>query len=73
MKIAPMALLEIFSAGEIIEQNKMIAMDPASLKLSNYDTELGRHFPYGDLRKGDVAGGDAFFFFLPYQHPHTGA
>jgi predicted Zn finger-like uncharacterized protein len=114
MKIAPMALSEIFSTGEIIEQNKMMAMDPekikhwanlydrlnpsetvafyfaltdieakanipvfkqgefddklyfvqsGQLKLSYYDSELGRHFPYGDLNKGDVAGADAFFSF----------
>jgi len=114
MKIAPMALSEIFSTGEIIEQNKMMAMDPekikhwsrlydrlnpsetvafyfaltdveakanipvfkqgefddklyfvqsGQLKLSYYDAELGRHFLYGDLHKGDVAGGDAFFSF----------
>ncbi|MFZ2631804.1 MAG: zinc-ribbon domain-containing protein [Desulfosalsimonadaceae bacterium] len=114
MKIAPMALSEIFSTGEIIEQKKMMAMDPerikpwsslydrlnpsetvafyfaltdveakanipvfkqgefddklyfvqsGHLKLSYYDTELGRHFPYGDLRQGDVAGADAFFSF----------
>lgn len=112
MKIAPMALSEIFSTGELIEQKKTMSMDAeriqpwaslydnfnpsetvafyyalsdmdakadiplfsqgefddklyfvlsGQLKLSYYDTELGRHFSYGDLRKGDVAGSDAFF------------
>jgi len=114
MKIAPMALSEIFSSGELIEQKKTMGMDSerikpwtglydnfnpgesvafyyalsdmdvkadiplfsqgefddklyfvqsGQLKLSYYDTELGRHFSYGDLRKGDVAGADAFFSF----------
>ncbi|MFZ2631802.1 MAG: cyclic nucleotide-binding domain-containing protein [Desulfosalsimonadaceae bacterium] len=114
MKIAPMALSEIFSTGEMIEQQKTMGMDPerikpwaglydtlnpseavafyyalsdfdakagipvfsqgefddklyfvysGRLKLSYYDTELGRHFSYGDLHKGDVVGSDAFFSF----------
>ncbi|RJP85574.1 MAG: hypothetical protein C4518_15865 [Desulfobacteraceae bacterium] len=114
MEIAPMALSEIFSTGELIEQHKMLAMDPERIKpwaglydrfnpsetvafyfalndleakanvpvfkqgefddklyfvrsgqfkLSYYDPELGRHFPYSDLGAGDVAGSDAFFNF----------
>jgi hypothetical protein len=33
--------------------------------------ELGRHFPFVDLQKGDVAGADAFFYFSCHTNTLT--
>jgi predicted Zn finger-like uncharacterized protein len=41
------------------------------LKLSYYDTEVGRHLEYGFLDKGDITGEDAFFTFTSHSSTLT--
>jgi CRP-like cAMP-binding protein len=41
------------------------------LKLSYFDTEVGRHLEYGFLDKGDIAGEDAFFTFTSHSSTLT--